>query len=121
MLKFCKYGKINGDLNRRVLKMDYKKHISEKLKIEGVSSEEIYSSIALPPNTEMGDYALPCFKFAKVLRKSPAVIAEELKGGFSADGVISEVSAVNGYLNIMIKKRGLTSSDITEILQKGEN
>ena len=55
--------------------MDYKKYIAEKLKVDGVSVDEIYSSIALPPNTEMGDYALPCFKFAKVMRKAPAVIA----------------------------------------------
>ena len=69
--------------------MDYKNYIAEKIKIDGVSREEIYSSVALPPNSEMGDYALPCFKFAKVLRKSPAVIAEELKSGFATDGVIS--------------------------------
>ena len=30
---------------------------------------EIAELIALPPNTEMGDYALPCFKLAKLLRK----------------------------------------------------
>ena len=47
--------------------MDYKKYIAEKLQVEGVTAEEIYESIAVPPNTEMGDYALPCFKFAKAL------------------------------------------------------
>ena len=47
--------------------MDYKKHIAEKIQIEGVTLQEIYDLIALPPNTEMGDYALPCFKFAKIM------------------------------------------------------
>ena len=79
--------------------MDYKKHIAEKLQVEGISKEELYDLIALPPTTEMGDYALPCFKFAKIMRKSPVVIAEELKNSFETDEVISEVSAVNGYLN----------------------
>ena len=51
--------------------MDYKKHIAERINIYGVDADEIYSSIALPPNSEMGDYALPCFKFAKILRQSP--------------------------------------------------
>ena len=46
--------------------MDYKKHVAEKIKIEGVTEEEIYDLISLPPNTEMGDYALPCFKFEKI-------------------------------------------------------
>ena len=69
--------------------MDYKKYIAEKLIVEGVSVEEIYESLAIPPNTDMGDYALPCFKFAKVLRKSPVMIAEVLKSSFVTDDVIS--------------------------------
>ena len=89
--------------------MDYKKYIAELIKIDGISTQEIYEAIALPPNTEMGDYALPCFKFAKVMRKSPVMIAEELKSAMSdrivmSDEVISEVSAVNGYLNFKINK-----------------
>ena len=86
--------------------MDYKKYIAEKINVEGVSKEEIYDSIALPPNLDMGDYALPCFKFAKVLRKSPVMIAESLKNEIATDDVISEVSAVNGYLNFKINKDG---------------
>ena len=82
--------------------MDYKRYIAEKLNVEGVSKEEIYDSIALPPNSEMGDYALPCFKFAKVLRKSPVIIAEALKNDFVTDDVVSEVSAVNGFLNFIL-------------------
>ena len=100
--------------------MDYKNYIAEKIKIDGVSREEIYSSVALPPNSEMGDYALPCFKFAKVLRKSPAVIAEELKSGFATDGVISEVSAVNGYLNFKVNKAELAKQVLGEIFKKGD-
>ncbi|MDE6597570.1 MAG: arginine--tRNA ligase [Clostridia bacterium] len=99
--------------------MDYKKYIAEKLKVEGVSEDEIYSSIALPPNTEMGDYALPCFKFAKVLRKSPVAIAEELKNGYATDEVISEVSAVNGYLNFKVNKGGFTAGVLEKIAKEG--
>ena len=82
--------------------MDYKKYIAEKIVVEGASQEEIYDSLALPPNTEMGDYALPCFKFAKLLRKSPVMIAEQLKDTLTTDDIISEISAVNGYLNIYL-------------------
>ncbi|MBQ2740123.1 MAG: arginine--tRNA ligase [Clostridia bacterium] len=100
--------------------MDYKKYIAEKLQVEGVSVEEIYESIALPPNTEMGDYALPCFKFAKVLRKSPVMIAEALKASFATDDVVSEVSAVNGYLNFKINKDGLVQQTLEKIFAEGE-
>ena len=101
--------------------MDYKKYIAEKLQVEGVSVDEIYESIALPPNTEMGDYALPCFKFAKVLRKSPVMIAETLKAAFVTDEVVSEVSAVNGYLNFKINKDGLTAQTLSKIFAEGDN
>ena len=100
--------------------MNYKRYITERLKIDGVTSEEIYGDIALPPNSEMGDYALPCFKFAKVLRKSPAIIAENLKNEFNCDDVISEVSAVNGYLNFKVNKAGLTENVLNEILCRKE-
>ena len=82
--------------------MDYKKYIVERLNVEGLSKDELYELIALPPNLEMGDYALPCFKLAKLMRKSPVVIAEELKNSIMSDEVtmsdkvLSEVSAING-------------------------
>ena len=98
--------------------MDYKKYIAEKLKIDGVTEEEVYDALALPPTSEMGDYALPCFRFAKIFRKSPALIAEQLKGQISPDGVISEVSAVNGYLNFKVNKTRLSQEVIGRILSE---
>ena len=100
--------------------MDYKRYISEKLKIEGMSAEEIYGLIALPPTSDMGDYALPCFKLAKILRKSPVAIAETLKENFPIDGVISEVSAVNGYLNFKVDKTSLTRQVLDRIFSEGD-
>lgn len=106
--------------------MDYKKYIAEKLKVEGVTSEELYEMIALPPNTEMGDYALPCFKLAKQLRKSPVMIAEELKNSIMSDvtilsdKVLTEVSALNGYLNFKINKDGFVRATLDKILSEKE-
>ena len=100
--------------------MDYKRYISEKLKIEGMSAEEIYGLIALPPTSDMGDYALPCFKLAKTLRKSPVAIAETLKENFPIDEVISEVSAVNGYLNFKVDKTSLTRQVLDRIFSEGD-
>jgi len=96
--------------------MDYREYISKKLNTEGVTAADI----ALPPNSEMGDYALPCFKLAKIFRKSPVQIAEELKNSFALDEVISEVSAVNGYLNFKVNKAGLATEVLTEIIEKGD-
>ncbi len=100
--------------------MDYRKYLAEKIRIDGVSEAEIYEAIALPPNSEMGDYALPCFKFAKILRKSPALIAGQLKESLSPDEVISEISAVNGYLNFKVNKVRLAEEVIGRILGEKE-
>ena len=69
----------------------------------------------------MGDYALPCFKFAKILRKSPQTIAEELKNSFVNDEVISEVSAVNGYLNFKVNKQKLADEVLSTVLKAGDS
>ena len=100
--------------------MDYKKYIAQKIKAEGLSEDEIYSSIALPPNSDMGDYALPCFKFAKVLRKSPALIAQDIAANYSADDMIEKAEAVNGYVNFTVNKSALARETIDAVLNSGE-
>ena len=99
--------------------MDYKRYIAERIPVEGVSANEICDLLAVPPDPSMGDYALPCFRFAKILRKSPVAIAEELKAKIPADEVISEVSAVNGYLNFKVSKVGLAEGTLSRILKEG--
>ena len=101
--------------------MDYKKHIAQKIKVEGVTEQEIYELIALPPNLDMGDYALPCFKFAKILRKSPVMIAEEMKNAIQPDEIVCEISAVNGYLNFKINKTSFVKETLDKILTQGDN
>lgn len=100
--------------------MDYKKHIAEKLASCGIDKEEIETAIAVPPDNKMGDYALPCFKFAKVMRKSPVAIAEELKNTFATDDAISAVEAVNGYLNFRVNRTALVKETLEKIAEQGE-
>lgn len=101
--------------------MDYKKYIADKLNVEGVSKDELYDLIALPPNSDMGDYAIPCFKFAKLMRKPPVAIAEELKNVIVPDDVISEISAVNGYLNFKINKTGFVKDTLDKIFSQKDS
>ena len=101
--------------------MDYKKYIASKLNIEGFSKEEIESFIILPPDTKMGDYALPCFRFAKIFRKAPQMIAEKLASEFILDENIQKVSAINGYLNFTVNRNALVFNVLNEILNKGDD
>lgn len=62
---------------------------------------EIAALLEYPPDAAMGDLALPCFRFAKALRKAPAAIAGDIAMGLSLPE-ISRAEAVNGYLNLHI-------------------
>ena len=99
--------------------MNYKKHIAEKLSIENLNAEEIAAMLEVPPQSDMGDYALPCFKLAKTLRKAPPAIAEELKNSFVPDGVVCGVSVAGGYLNFRINRLRYAEETVKEVLEKG--
>ena len=99
--------------------MDYKQYIAQKINVEGVAQEEIASLLAVPPDSAMGDFALPCFRFAKALKKSPVIIAQELAKTIAPDEVVAEVSAVNGYLNFKVNKAGLAADVLARIAREG--
>ncbi len=99
--------------------MDYKKIIAQKLNIEGVTVQELYSFIEIPPNNDMGDYALPCFKLSKVLRRPPVVIAQNLADAFTPDENVSSCTAVNGYLNFKINRTGFAVKLLSEVESLG--
>ena len=99
--------------------MNYREYIAGKLDVEGLSKEEIAANVVVPPDASMGDYALPCFKFAKEMRKSPVAIAGELAANFKCDDVISSVEAVNGYLNFKVNRAGLVTETLARINAEG--
>ena len=92
-----------------------------KEKIEELTLEEIIALIEVPPNKEMGDYAFPCFKLAKVFRKSPNMIAADLAESIEAKGEISKVIPLGGYVNFFVNKSQLAESVIKDVLTKKEN
>ena len=101
--------------------MDYKGYIAEKLDILDVEKATLSDFIEIPPTADMGDFALPCFKLAKVMRKSPVMIANELKEKFNGDATFTEVSAVNGYLNFKINRENFTAELLADIESQGDN
>ena len=87
----------------------FEKEIAQAIKIDGVTAAEIQEMFEIPKDVSLGDLALPCFKFAKALRKSPTMIAEEIKNGFSGVDCVTEVNAVGGYLNFKINEKAILS------------
>ena len=101
--------------------MDYKKSIAQLIKIEGVTEDEIYALLTFPKDMTMGDYCLPCFRFAGKLKKSPMVIADELKASINLgeNTFLTKVESVAGYLNFTLNKIEYASRVIGKILSKG--
>ena len=63
---------------------------------QGLPDENtIRGLLEVPPDTSMGDYAFPCFRLAKVLRKAPPQIASQLSAAYDQPE-LAEAQAVNG-------------------------
>ncbi len=93
--------------------------INEKFAGTTISNNEIASMLEYPPDTTMGDLALPCFKLSRTLRRSPVQIAQIIAESLS-DISIKKVEAVNGYLNISISDEYLTYILNDEVLKNGD-
>lgn len=98
--------------------MDYKKLIASL--IEKEISIDVYDSIEVPKDSSMGDFAFPCFKLAKELRKSPNIIAEELKSKIIDDS-IEKIEVVSAYLNFFIKKGNFCKEILSLIIKENKN
>lgn len=84
--------------------MDLKKLVAQSLHIEGKTPEQIYDLITIVPSNQKGDFALPCFSFAKELKKSPITIAQELAENLKENEYIEKTEVVAGYLNFFLKR-----------------
>lgn len=72
--------------------------------VEGLNREEISALIEIPPKPELGDFAFPCFRLAKTMRKAPQMIAADIKEAIGDVDFLQEISVQGAYLNFFIKK-----------------
>ena len=84
-----------------------------------MSATDIADMLEYPPDSKMGDLALPCFKLSKTLRNAPPRIAAALAEGFECEGVES-AEALGGYFNLKISNKYLEEKVLPEILDKKE-
>lgn len=80
-----------------------------------INEKELESYIETPKDTKNGDYAFPCFRLAKELRKAPPAIANEIKEKIEPVEEIEKIEVVGGYLNIFINKETLAKEVLEEI------
>lgn len=101
--------------------MDFKVEVAKKISTAvDMELDKVLDLIEIPPQSNMGDYAFPCFQLAKTMRKAPNMIAAEFAGKFSGDGIIEKAEQAGGYLNFFVNKKEYIKDVINEVLEKGE-
>ena len=80
-----------------------------------LSAAELLAMLETPPDHKMGDYALPCFRLAKTLRKAPPAIAAALAAAVSGDA-IERCEVVSGYLNFFLNRVALAKETLEAVL-----
>ena len=98
---------------------DFKELISDEIaNVVGIGKQELLTYIEVPKDIANGDYAFPCFRLAKALKKAPQVIASEIKEKIKLDeNYFSKMEVAGGYLNFYINK----NIQIMDVLTKVGN
>ena len=100
----------------------YEEIIAKALeKATGIDEKELETYIEFPKDSANGDYALPCFKLAKTMKKAPQMIANEIKEKIEIDeSHIEKVEVVGGYINFFVNKENLVKEVLNEISRQDE-
>ena len=102
--------------------IDFKQRIAKAVaEVVNIDEKELESYIEIPKDTNNGDYAFPCFRLAKELKKAPPLIANDIREKMSIDGtIIEKVEVVGGYLNFYIYQEQIAKEVLTEIANQDE-
>ena len=87
---------------------------------ENINTETIKQFIEVPKEKQNGDFAFPCFRLAKELKKSPIDIANIIKDNIKDEKqILSKVEVVNGFFNFYISQKELVKEAMEKFdLQK---
>lgn len=97
--------------------INFKEQIGALLaeQIEGLTAEELTAMVEVPTDSKLGDYAFPCFRLAKVMRKSPAVIAKDIAEKISENEMFERVESVNAYVNMFMGREVFMREVLAEV------
>ncbi|MDD7015554.1 MAG: arginine--tRNA ligase [Firmicutes bacterium] len=103
--------------------INYREKIAEIIAphVEGLEMSDILDMIEVPADSKMGDYAFPCFKLAKVLRKAPPLIAASIADAIRDADIFDKVEQVNAYVNMFISRENMAQQVVSQVLADGEN
>lgn len=87
--------------------------------VEGLEAADIEEMIETPPDSAMGDFAFPCFRLAKTMRKAPQMIAADLAEKLQGSSAFSKVENVNAYVNFFMNKAEIAASTVEAVIRTG--
>ena len=100
--------------------MDYKETLAAALApLAGLSAGELKDMLETPPDPAMGDFALPCFKLARTMRKAPPAIAQELQQSLSLPSGIGRSEVKGGYLNFFLNQSSFAADILAAVAKAG--
>ena len=82
-----------------------------------LTAQDVTAMLETPPDKKLGDYALPCFRLAKTLRKGPPMIASALAEKMTGEE-IDHVEVVGGYMNIFVSRSNMAAGIVEAVLSK---
>lgn len=85
-----------------------------------LSADELLSMLEYPPDSTLGDVALPCFKLSKTLRNAPPKIAQAICDALGEVPECERVAADGGYLNFKISGDYLGENVVKSVIEKGD-
>ena len=97
--------------------MDFKQVVLEQFNNnENLNTlNNVENLLVLNQDLTKGDVSLPCFVFAKELKKNPVVIASEIANELKNSNVFDSVEAINGYVNFTLKKQEVVKKVLEEV------
>lgn len=103
--------------------IDVTKEIAEALSaaVEGLSLEEIQEIIEIPSDKKMGDYAFPCFRLAKTMKKAPQQIAAAVAEKISGHRLFFKVEQVNAYVNMFMNREEFLRHTLEAVAKEGDD
>jgi arginyl-tRNA synthetase len=100
--------------------VDYRQLVAEAIHNElkdHMELNEINRLLERPKHAEHGDIAFPAFQLAKLFRKNPAQIAQEL-GDSITSPVISSTQVIGPYINFYLNKKSVSRSVINDVIKE---
>ncbi|MDR1569073.1 MAG: arginine--tRNA ligase [Oscillospiraceae bacterium] len=107
--------------------MDIKSQLAQALVelIDNISGAKLFNAqdiaamLEIPPDPAMGDAALPCFRFAKHLRKAPPVIAQTIAQGWTRSD-LADARSISGYVNFFYNRAAFARGTLQKMIAEGE-